>query len=169
MSTESKDQPGGMDPGDDQALWKLLGRQEAPVKASPYFARRVLREVALAEERRGGGWAAGLRRFWAPPSRHAAAWSGAFALGMLCMSAVWILPANRPSMVHPAAAVAAVTATDAGELPLPAGLVPSAAPDADPLEQVAPVQDVELIADLDNLLSREESRLWTEDTDAARF
>ncbi len=34
------------------------------------------------------------------------------------------------------------------------------------VEEVAP-QDVEVIADLDNLISREESRLWTDDT--ARF
>ncbi len=170
MSTESKDQTGGMDPGDDEALWNLLGRQEAPVKASPYFARRVLREVALAEERRdGGGWSAGLRRFWVLPSRHAAAWSGAFALGVLCISAVWTLPASRPPVAHPAPAVAVATVTDAVELPGQAGLVPDAVPDASPLEGAAPVQDAELIADLDNLLSREESRLWTENTDTARF
>ena len=35
-------------------------------------------------------------------------------------------------------------------------------------EPVVTAQDVEVIADLDNLLSREESRLWTED-DTARF
>ena len=35
-------------------------------------------------------------------------------------------------------------------------------------EPVVTAQDVEVIADLDNVLSREESRLWTED-DTARF
>lgn len=149
-----------MDPRDDEALWNLLGRQEPPVKVSPYFARRVLREVALAEERRGG-WSLRLRRWWHLPSRHAAAWSGAFALGVLCVSAVLTLPANRPPVAHPAAAVA----PSADE---PSALV-SVMPSADASGAVAPVQDEELIADLDNLLNREESRLWTEDTDTARF
>ena len=46
------------------------------------------------------------------------------------------------------------------------GQVVSATPAPEP---VVTAQDVEVIADLDNLLSREESRLWTEDDSTARF
>ena len=163
MTTESKDRAGAMAPGDDEALWNLLGRHTPPAKAGPYFARRVLREIALDEERRGG-WS--LRRFWALPSRHAAAWSGALALGVLCLSAVMTMPASRPPVTLRPTAIATV---DPEPLSAPVSMIPSAAPQADALEEVAPVQDEEVIADLDNLLSREESRLWTEDTDTARF
>ncbi len=160
MTTESKGEMGGMDPGDDEALWALLGRQEPPVKASPYFARRVLREIA---EEPHGGWWQRVRQSWTLAPRHAAAWSGVFALGVLCLSAVLTLPSGRSP-------VARVTATTlAVEFSTPASAVPATATDApDSNEEAAPVQDAEVIADLDNLLSREESRLWTED-DTARF
>ncbi len=43
--------------------------------------------------------------------------------------------------------------------------------DASPASADVPVtaQDVEVIADLDNLLSNEESRLWTDEDTTARF
>ncbi len=166
MNNESKTGSDGLDPKDDEALWDLLGWQAPPVKASPYFARRVLREVALAEERRGG-WAMFLRRFWLPTPRHAAAWSGAFALGGLCLSAVLTIPASRPPLAHPQVTELPV------EAPAPAvaaSKLPPPAPEAVPFVEAAPAaQDVEMIADLDNLLDREESRLWTEESDTARF
>ena len=66
MSNARKDTTDGLDPADDEALWRLLGRARG-TEVSPYFARRVLREVTLFEEEkqggrvRGGGWLAGLR------------------------------------------------------------------------------------------------------------
>ena len=161
MTTDGKDETGGMDPRDDEALWNLLGRHEPPAKASPYFARRVLREIAL-DEQRGGGWFARLRRVWTLLPRHTAVWSGTLAFGMLCLSAVLTIPASRPPVAVRPAEVAAADAYVAAEV-LPAPSEPA------PLGEVAPVQDAEVIADLDNVLNREESRLWTEDTDTARF
>ena len=160
MTTESKGEAGGMDPRDDEALWALLGRQEPPTKAGPYFARRVLREIT--EEPRGGWWQRA-RQIWTLAPRYTAAFSGALALGVLCLSAVLTLPSGRSPISRVAAS------TDAVGFSTPAGLVPAPATDApDFAQEVAPVQDEEVIADLDNLLSREESRLWTED-DTARF
>ena len=160
MTTESKGEAGGLDPGDDEALWTLLGRQEPPAKASPYFARRVLREIA--EEPRGGWWQR-VRQVWTLSPRQTAAWSGAFALGVLCLSAVLTLPLTHPTVTRVAAAKEpAEFATAASPVPADAAAAP------DPADEVAPMQDAEVIADLDNLLSREESRLWTED-DTARF
>ena len=154
-----------MDLREDEALWNLLGRQAPPVEASPYFARRVLREVALAEERRGGGWPTFLRRLWLPTPRHAAAWSGAFAFGVLCLSAMLTIPASRPPFTGSAASVFPAEAS----APAASEFLPSA-PEPEPFAEAAPaVPDVETIADLDNLIDREESRLWTEDSDTARF
>lgn len=161
MTTENKDEVAGIDPRDDEALWNLLGRQTPPVEASPYFARRVLREVAQAEERRGH-WGTVLRRFWTLTPRHTAAWSGVFALGVLCLSAVLTIPASRPRLAHPGL-------SETSDFATPASVGLPTAPEAAPLAEVAPVEDVELIADLDNLLNREESHLWTDDTDTARF
>ncbi len=160
MTTESKGETGGMDPGDDEALWALLGRQEPPAKAGPYFARRVLRQIT---EEPPGGWWQRVWRVWSLAPRHTAAWSGAFALGVLCLSAVLTLPLTRPTVTR-----VAVT-KDTAEFSTAASPVPADAAEApESTDEVAPVQDAEVIADLDNLLSREESRLWTED-DTARF
>ena len=89
-----------MDPRDDEALWNLLGRQSPPVKASPYFVRRVLREIAFDDGRHGGWWSR-VRRVWTLPPRHTAVWSGALALGVLCLSAV-LTPVSHPPTVRPA-------------------------------------------------------------------
>ena len=166
MTTEGKDETDGLDPRDDEALWSLLGRHEPPAKASPYFARRVLREVALDEQPQGG-WTARLRRFWTPTPRHTAVWSGAFALGMLCLSAVLTIPAShRPLVRSSTVAEATVAPTE----PAPsAAATGSNRQETERFADAAPVQDEEIIADLDNLLNREESRLWTEDTDSGRF
>ena len=162
MSTEGKDETDGLDPRDDEALWNLLGRHEPPVKVSPYFARRVLREVALGEQS-PAGWSARWRRFWTLTPRHTAVWSGAFALGVLCLSAVLTIPASPRSLVHSSTVLAPA------ELATPAAATGSGGQETERFADAAPVQDEEIIADLDNLLSREESRLWTEDTDAGRF
>lgn len=158
MSNASKGETGGLDPWEDEALWTLLGRREPPALAGPSFARRVLRRIA--EEPRGGWWQRA-RRVWTLTPRHAAAWSGAFALGVLCLSAVLTIPASRPT------ASRAARTTDAVEFSTPADAIPSEEASA-PVEETSPVQDAELITDLADLLSREESRLWTED-DTARF
>ncbi len=160
MTTESKGETGGMDPGDDEALWTLLGRQEPPAKVSPYFARRVLRETA-GEPR--VGWWRRVRPVWTFTPRHTAAWSGAFALGALCLSAVFTIPTNPPARTHQARETYAV------EFTMPDSMAPAVPTETSaPAEETSPAQDVELITDLDNLLSREESRLWTED-ETARF
>ena len=156
MSNERKDPPAGLDPADDEALWRLLGRAREP-RVSPYFARRVLREVTLSEEsRRGGGgargwgWLAGLRGAW---------WRSRAAV--LPVAAFWlavVLTTNTSAPRHDAlpAKMSAQTALTTA---------PAGRQVAD-VDEVAP-QDVEVIADLDNLISREENRLWTDDT--ARF
>ncbi len=166
MTTNGEDGTGGMDPEDDGALWSLLGRQEPPVKASPYFARRVLREIALDEQQPRRGWAVRLQRFWTLTPRHAAVWSGAFALGMLCLSAVLTIPASHPPMVRSTAMPEATV--DPAEIATPADTT-AAGQESGGLADAPPVQDEEIIADLDNVLNREESRLWTEDTDTGRF
>ena len=169
MNTEGKAET-GLDAQENEALWNLLGRHASPVKVSPYFARRVLREVAL-EEQRGGGWVQRLRRFWVFAPRHTAVWSGAFALGVPCLSAVLTMPGSHPSVV-PAAAQAVVEPAEvsaAAEVSGPAEASAAAGSESDRVADASSVQDEEVIADLDNLLSREESRLWTEDTDTARF
>lgn len=160
MITESRGQAGGLDPSDDEALWALLGRQEPPVNASPYFVRRVLRELPGVPP---GGWWQRVRRVWTFAPRYTAVCSGVFALGVLCLSTVLKLPSGHPPMRRAAATTYAV------EFSAPANGIPSVAAETPAwAEEAVPAQDVELIADLDNLLSREESRLWTED-DTARF
>ncbi len=99
MSNEGKDTTGGLDPADDAALWRLLGRARAP-EISPYFARRVLREVALAEEAkrgahtRGRGWLAGLRGVLRRP--RAAVWPGAVCVAVFWVSVVLTTNTPRP-------------------------------------------------------------------------
>ena len=61
MDSERKD---GFDR--DDPLWDLLGRASQPPEPSPYFARRVLRD--LEEAKPAAGWFSGLRWFqsWVP-------------------------------------------------------------------------------------------------------
>ena len=157
MSNERKDTPDGLDPADDAALWRLLGRAREP-QISPYFSRRVLREVTLSEGAKGGGrthgwgWLAGLRGVLRRP--WAAVWPGAVCVAVFWVSVV--LTTNAPRHDASPAKVSADAALTTA---------PASRQVAD-VEEVAP-QDVEVIADLDNLISREESRLWTDDT--ARF
>ena len=155
MSNERKDEAGGMDPREDEALWTLLGRARR-TDASPYFARRVLREVTLAAENdaRRGGWLERLRGVWRRP--RAAVWSGAVAVAAFWLSVV--LTTNTPG-------------TGGASLPAKRAVAVQTAPAAGAevvdTPEVASADDVEVIADLDNMISREENRLWTEDT--ARF
>ena len=162
-----------MEPGDDEALWRLLGRVRG-VEASPYFARRVLREVILDEEGRGravagGGWLAGLRPVLV--GRRMATWPAAAVVAVFWLSVV--LTTNRPApapvagnVAHRASSPAMAPVMRAGAAANPAAGTGTPSRTAAVPEDVA-AQDVEVIADLDNLMTREESRLWTEDT--ARF
>ena len=176
-----------MGPGDDEALWQLLGRAPRP-EASPYFVRRVLREVALDEETRGhatrdgraGVWLAGLRQ--ALGGRRLAVWPSAVAVVAVFWLSV-VLMTNRPAPVSVAKAAgparqAAVPAVSPEASPAAPPTVDAAAADDAPEAAVAmsrapaasedvASQDVEVIADLDNLIAHEENRLWTDDT--ARF
>ena len=152
---------------DDAALWGLLERAPRPKPVSPYFARRVLREVAALEEAgpatapAAPGWLARLWQMWHGQAR------GVFAgaLGAVALLAVGTnvsplrrhTPAAGTANVAQAAASAAPAENDAMDVADPAADAPVAA------------QDVEVIADLDNLLSSEESRLWTDEDTTARF
>ena len=174
MSNEAKDGKEGMERGDDEALWRLLGRARTP-EASPYFSRRVLREVAYLDDPRAagmmpgaaaGGWLARWRQAWHRPG--AAVWPGAVAVAVFWLSVELTIPsvpapggADRYAWPQemPSAQTDDPTASgDRGGTMM----VPAAA-----AEDAVAAQDVEVIADLDNVIAREENRLWTEDT--ARF
>ena len=163
MTNDGRDEKDGMDPGDDDALWTLLGRQPAPTRPSPYFARRVLREVALAKQSRASGW-----RTWVRQRMQEAVFSwrtilcsGAFSAACV---AVFLL-VNRPASTVPQANPSRQAAVSA-EL-VPADASAAMVRTTVPLHDSMPVKEVEVIAALDNILQREENRLWTEDT--ARF
>ena len=171
----------GLDARSDAALWNLLGRADQP-KAGPYFARRVLREVSLHTEAQVAA------RWWQP----AALWRVcrrlprlAFVVGTpvaaLLLLFVGLHPGTPGTPVRqaPAATPAVVAAPaashqeEAAPAPMVAENVPAALPAASvavaaPLPEEVSAQDVEVIAELDTLLKREQSHLWTDD-DTARF
>lgn len=95
MDSERKD---GFDRNDP--LWDLLGRASKPPEPSPYFARRVLRD--LDEVKPAAGWFSRLRLFqvWVPVA-------AAIAL-MLGAAQFWMPTAVR---------VQEVVVTDEGLLP----------------------------------------------------
>lgn len=124
--------------GADRKLWELLGKP-APVKVSPYFSRRVLVQVEADARRRSWAWPRWLRL------PRAAGWGGAFAaiaLGLSLMRSPGASPMRHISVkaAMPAAAVAPTEVQD-----------------------VSP-QDIQVIADLDNQLAREETAVWTDDS-----
>ena len=184
----------GLDAHGDAALWDLLGRADQP-KAGPYFARRVLREVSLHAEMRASSWWR-LPRLAFLAGTPAAALLLLF-LGLRGNAPVRPVPTATlaavaaPAAAHPATEASPALSTD-GEIPdllaqdestmalladeddsmaLPAESAPAASPAASVASSTAPEgiseQDVEVIAELDTLLKREQNRLWTEDT--ARF
>ncbi len=166
MMTDGKHQ-GTPPEGEDDALWRLLERALQPAPVSPYFARRVLREVAALEKDRPA--APGAARW---PARRWREWfrlaSAAFACVLAAtvltvVGGTWLSSTRRPTPVAPVAVEETVLSEVVTELRAdPAPTVALAS------EPAVTAQDVEVIADLDNVLSREESRLWTED-DTARF
>ena len=152
---------------DDAALWRLLERAPQPKPVSPYFARRVLREVAALEQTEPAvappapGWLARLWQSWHGQAR------GVFAGALAAVVLLAVGTNVTPRRSH-APAAGTVSDAQAAAPAVPAESLGST--DADPAVD-APVaaQDVEVIADLDNLLSNEESRLWTDDDTTARF
>jgi hypothetical protein len=136
---------------EDEALWQLLGRAKAPT-VSPYFSRRVLREVATLEEKRG--LTAMLARFWqrtldATLRMPRATYSGgALAAALVCAISVALLPHDgaTPGQMRVARVASDIQMTQ-----------------TDSTEELT-AQDVDVIADLDTLLAYDENTLWTEDT-----
>ncbi len=176
MTGDSKHEETPREGEGDDALWRLLDHAPRPRPVSPYFARRVLREVALAGARPDhGGFPGWLARLW--PSGRRMAFAG--ALGAVALLAIgtgfFSHRGHSPEVVAATAPAVAPVTSDVGE-PVPTteltgndpGPQPTVAFSSVASEPVVTAQDVEVIADLDNLLSREESRLWTED-DTARF
>ena len=155
---------------DDAALWSLLERAPRPGPVSPYFTRRVLREVAALEASRpvGGqaapGWLARLWQVWHGRAR------GVFAGALAAVALLAVGVGVSPLRWHAPAATAAGTAPDPTEVETTTPDGGSAtSPSLAVSEPPVAAQDVEIIADLDNLLSREESRLWTDEDTTARF
>jgi hypothetical protein len=171
----------GLEADRDQALWKLLGRARA-VEVSPYFSRRVLRDLAAGVGEASGGWRAWLRPAWILGGGMAVV---AVALGMISLS---FLPgaqpvpmgngqrqarsagprvapavAGAPDAAVPPAATASVAAAPAVVASAPAIVPANGAALVDGPDGVSP-QDVDVIADLDNLVAREETDVWTDDT-----
>ena len=160
---------------DDAALWSLLERAPRPGPVSPYFARRVLREVAALEEAKPApvegalGWPVRLWRAWHGQARGVLA--GALGAVVLLAVGAGVSPSRwRAPVAVPGAAAALAGAADAD--PVEPGIPTSndaASPSPAAADPPVAAQDVEVIADLDNLLSREESRLWTDENTNARF
>ena len=180
--TDGKQEGAPQEGEGEDALWRLLERAPRPRPVSPYFARRVLREVAALEDARPPGGTASnwLARLW-PAWRWTpgAAFASALAvMTLLAAGGIGLSSVHRPAPVSPMAVnqpERETPGTTSGEDPALSDPVVLAAPNpspsvAVPPEPVVTAQDVEVIADLDNLLSREESRLWTEDDNTtARF
>ena len=165
----------------DDLLWRLLERAPRPRPVSPYFARRVLREVAALEETRpsigsASNWLARTWQTWhrAPGVAFASALA---VVTLLAAGGLGLSSVRRHASVGPAAVIQPVPETP-GMISMVDPASPEAMTETDgssspsagvPADPVVTAQDVEVIADLDNLLSREESRLWTEDDNTARF
>ena len=161
----------GLDTRSDAALWDLLGRADQP-KPGPYFVRRVLCEVSLLGETPAARW-------WQP----AALWQAfqrlprlAFVAGTPAAAVLLLFLGLRGNFFDHPAPVPALASTPqyagtAAPVPALVETVPAAQPAASVAEAALPegisAQDVEVIAELDTLLKREQNRLWVEDT--ARF
>jgi hypothetical protein len=141
MSMDGKEFDGEEEAGDDRKLWELLGRS-APVKASPYFSRRVINHLETSAPPR---WVWAWPRL--PGFPQAAGWGGAFAAIALALGLMLSPGASPVSHVPARAEIRSVAAAVA-----PAGI-----------QDVSP-QDIQVIADLDNQLAREETTVWTEDS-----
>jgi hypothetical protein len=167
MITDPKNDDAGAETGRDEALWELLGKAR-PVRVSPYFVRRVLRDLdagdAVADNDLAAGWRAWLRPAWLLAAGTAAL---AVVIGVVSLPSFPSLPMNgRPVAVATRVHLPRQVATVPAVLPAPAAPAASTsggAPDVELASDVSP-QDVDVIADLDNLVAREETSVWTDDT-----
>jgi hypothetical protein len=163
MSMDPKDDGANLEADRDQALWQLLGRSR-PVEVSPYFARRVLRDLDAGIAGRDpapSGWRAWWRPAWILAGGTAAV---AVALGIFTFSSIPVaqqqpLPMARRAAVSSVPVIAVAPASRA----VPAPAAGDAAAAVEVADDVSP-QDVDVIADLDNLVAREETNVWTDDT-----
>jgi hypothetical protein len=174
MSMDSKNDDRGLEADDDQALWDLLGRARS-VEPSPYFVRRVLRDLdadaAGAAESPAGGWRAWWRPGWilAGSTAVLAAAFGLFTLSSIPVAQpppvvrqpVAAVPA--PGVVAPPAAVPVLDVPDVAAVGV-AQAAPAESAAVFQLPADVRPQDVDVIADLDNLVAREETNAWTDDT-----
>ena len=170
MTNEGRDDKGGMEARDDEALWALLGRQDPPAQVGPYLSRRVLREIALADDARSAGWWGRVRNAFPHGvfARRGALWSGAFSGGCAVLLLLMGIHAGKRSdgAVPRAGTVLAeqtVAVAPTQAVP-PVEVAPVQETTAEDAPAAVSADDVEVIADLDNVLQREENRRWTEDT-----
>ncbi len=172
---DAKNDDRGLEPDDDQALWELLGRARA-VAPSPYFVRRVLRDLdADGEAATVGGFARGWRAWFRPGWILAASGAAAVLVAVLGVLSFSSVPVAPPA---PVARRSSVTVPPSFAVVAPSAAVSAPAVAAVPKAQTAPTasaavfqipadvrpQDVDVIADLDNLVAREETNAWTDDT-----
>jgi hypothetical protein len=154
MTRNHKHEGTGLEPDRDEELWELLGKAR-PVRVSPYFARRVLRDLD-AGDAPAHGWLAWRLPGWIVASSTAAV---AIVLGFLSFSSIPV--AQAPPMAQRQAVLRV------SPVPRAAASTPSAAGVFEVADDVSP-QDIDVIADLDNLVAREETNEWTDD-DTSRF
>jgi hypothetical protein len=139
---------------EDEALWQLLGRAKPPT-VSPYFSRRVLREATPERQETGAAalfrrWRQALGAGWRRPRM---AYSGALAAALLCC-ALSMISISTP---QPGAMTSYRFAA-----PTP---VASSAAQTGGAEEITS-QDIDVIANLDNLMAYEEDHLWIEENNA---
>lgn len=138
---DGSDQPGDFERA-DAALWDLMGKVPPPT-VSPYFSRRVQRELVRLEEERGPAvrWLQNFAAGWRLPHP---AWSVALATALVGAVGLSVASHETSGRLRHASLHAAVVQRD-GRDDLSA-------------------RDVEVIADLDNLMAYEENRIWTEES-----
>jgi hypothetical protein len=173
---DSKDNDTERLSADEQALWALLGRSR-PAGVSPFFVRRVLRdldaETSGAAHAAAAGWFAWLRPAWILAGSTGVL---AVAVGFISFSTLTgvPLPAAGHRQVVPPVALAVPTVSIPAAAPGVVSALAMAGPEvaavakdstavADLGDDLSP-QDVDVIADLDNLVAREETSVWTDDT-----
>ena len=146
MTTNQKEDGAGFDPDRDEVLWTLLGRGR-PTEVSPFFARRVLRDLQ-ADAAPNRWWA------WLRPGRVVV---GGFAVAVMSIGVFSLLPPRGAVRTEPmTAAVRPLSPVPAVATAFPPAAVAAA-------DDVTP-QDIEVIADLDNTVAREETNVWTDET-----
>ena len=133
---------------EDKALWALLGRARKPA-VSPYFARRVLRDMARQPRRGIAGWWQRATHWLAMPR---VAWSVAAALAVLCATGA----------LRPGQSGSGLSAVRPGEAKMASTGGTQNAEMAGVPDDVSP-QDYAVIADLDNQLAQGENDAWVDD------